>query len=183
LHFAPDTEDLLAFNVALANTVPSATRSGTDELSSTLQLQTLLATHGYTGRVDRDDAELGDVRAARLELRRIWALDRDSMATEVNAMLRNTRALPQLARHDGFDWHLHATRADVPLAERIRAEAALALVDVIRSAGTDRLRICEADDCEGLFADLSRNGSRRYCTVRCGNRMNMVAHRRRQSAE
>ena len=55
----------------------------------------------------------------------------------------------------------------------------MALVDVIRSDETGRLRVCEADDCEGLLLDLSRNGSKRFCSVRCGNRMNMVAFRRR----
>ncbi|MET3770117.1 putative RNA-binding Zn ribbon-like protein [Marisediminicola sp. UYEF4] len=183
MHFAPDTEVLLAFNVALANTVASASRSGADELATTEQLFALVGEHGFTGRFDRDAAELAEVRAARAELRRIWVLDRDAMAGEVNALLRDTQTLPQLARHDGFDWHLHATGADAPLADRILAEAAIALVDVIRATATGRLRLCEADDCEGLFADLSRNGSRRYCSVRCGNRMNMVAHRRRQSGE
>lgn len=183
MHFAPDTEVLLVFNVALANTVATASRSGSDELATTDQLLALVSEHGFTGRFDRDTGELAQVRAARSELRRIWVLDRDAMVGEVNALLRDTRTLPQLARHDGFDWHLHATGTDAPLADRILAEAAIALVDVIRSTATDRLRVCEADDCEGLFTDLSRNGSRRYCSVRCGNRMNMIAHRRRQGGE
>ena len=74
---------------------------------------------------------------------------------------------------------MHATEPDAPLAERIRVEIAMALIDVIRSGEQQRLRVCEADDCEGLFVDLSRNGSKRFCSVRCGNRMNMVAFRAR----
>ena len=96
-------------------------------------------------------------------------------------MLADANARPYLARHDGLDWHLHATAPDAPLAERIRVEIALALVDVIRSGEQCRLRVCEADDCEGLFVDLSRNGSKRFCSVRCGNRMNMIAFRERQA--
>ncbi len=84
-------------------------------------------------------------------------------------------------RHDEFDWHIHATPLDAPLAERIRVEVALALVDIIRAGATDRLRVCEAHDCEGVLVDLSRNGSKRFCSVRCGNRMNMIAYRERQA--
>jgi predicted RNA-binding Zn ribbon-like protein len=45
----------------------------------------------------------------------------------------------------------------------------------------DRLRICAADDCAGLLLDLSRNGLKRFCSVRCGNRMNMIAFRERRA--
>ena len=97
-------------------------------------------------------------------------------------MLRDAGALPFLVKHDRFDWHLHATEADAPLAERIRVEGALALADVIRSQETDRLRSCEAYDCEGVLLDLSRNGSKRFCSIRCGNRMNQLAYRERSGA-
>ena len=68
------------------------------------------------------------------------------------------------------------------MAQRIEVEGALALVDVIRSNETGRLRVCAADDCAGLLVDLSRNGSKRYCSVRCGNRMNQLAFRERRQA-
>ena len=183
MHFAPDTEDTLAFVVDLANTVAGATRSGVDELASPALLSALLDAHGYTGRFDRDDAELDDVRRARTQLRHVWTLDRDSAAEEVNAMLRTTRALPQLVRHDAFDWHLHPTDNDAPLADRILSEASLAFVDVIRGDECGRLRACAAPDCAGIFADLSRNGSKRFCSVRCGNRMNMIAFRERAALD
>lgn len=181
--FAPDAVEALEFAVALANTVASASRSGTDELATPEQLTTFVTEQRYSGRFDRDAAELAEVVETRARLRRLWALERDDMATDVNAMLREANALPQLARHDGFDWHLHATPPDAPLAERIRVEVSLALADVIRTDSTDRLRVCAADDCDGLLIDLSRNGSKRFCSVRCGNRMNMVAYRERQTAD
>ncbi|WP_411700949.1 CGNR zinc finger domain-containing protein [Conyzicola sp.] len=183
MHFAPDTEDSLDFVVALGNTDPRASRSGDDELSTPRQLAELIALHGYTGRVDGDDAELEEVRGARALLRRVWTLDREEAVVEVNTMLRSAKALPQLARHGGYDWHMHATAPDAPLAERIRVEASLALIDVIRMDEMPRLRVCGADDCEGLFLDLSRNGSKRFCSVRCGNRVNMIAFRERRAAE
>ena len=181
--FAPDTEEALAVVVALANTAPGASRSGTDELSTVAELGALLDRFVYSGRIDRDEAELRGVRETRDLLREVWTLDRDDAVAAVNRMLREARALPYLTRHDGSDWHIHATDPQAPLAERMRVEAALALIDVIRMNEMGRLRICAADDCTGLVLDLSRNGSKRFCTVRCGNRMNMIAFRERAAGK
>jgi predicted RNA-binding Zn ribbon-like protein len=182
LLFAPDTEATLEFTAALGNTDPSASRTGADEIATVEELRELLTDAHYSGRIDHDQTELHEVVETRERLRRAWVLDRDDLVDEVNAMLREAHALTQLVRHDDTDWHLHATPPDAPLAERIRVEVALALADVIRSGATDRLRTCEADDCEGILVDLSRNGSKRFCSVRCGNRMNMIAYRERQGA-
>ena len=179
--FAPDTEEALDFVVALANTAPGATRTGGDELTSVADLTALLGRFVFTGRIDRDEAELQAIRQTRTLLRDVWTLDRDDAVQAVNRMLREARALPYLTRHDDSDWHIHATEPGAPLAERVRVEAALALIDVIRMNETGRLRVCAADDCVGLFIDLSRNGSKRFCSVRCGNRVNMTAFRARQA--
>jgi predicted RNA-binding Zn ribbon-like protein len=183
LHFAPDTEDGLDFAVALSNTVAGATKSREDELVTVAQLTALLTESGYSGRIDHVEKELGEVRKTRDRIRQIWLLDRDAAAAEVNAVLEDARALPHLMRHDGFDWHLHATDLAAPLAERIRVEFALALVDVIRTDEMGRLRSCAADDCDGVLLDLSRNGSKRFCSIRCGNRMNMIAFRQRSALD
>jgi predicted RNA-binding Zn ribbon-like protein len=181
LLFAPDTEEVLEFAATLANTDAGASRTGADELATVAQLAELLEKNTYTGRIDHDEKELREVRQTRAQLREVWTLGRDEAVGVVNLMLREARALPYLTRHDGSDWHLHATEPGAPLAERIRAEAAFALIDVIRMNEMGRLRVCAADDCTGLFVDLSRNGSKRFCTVRCGNRMNMIAFRARRA--
>ncbi|MGX6600537.1 CGNR zinc finger domain-containing protein [Micromonosporaceae bacterium Da 78-11] len=183
MHFAPDTEEALEFVVALANTDPGASRRGDDEISTVDRLADLLARYPYSGRIDHDETELREVQRTRALLRQVWLLDRDEAVAAVNKMLRDAKALPYLARHDTLDWHMHATAADAPLAERIRVEAALALADVIRMNETGRLRECGADNCTGLVLDLSRNGSKRFCTVRCGNRMNMIAFRERRTRD
>jgi predicted RNA-binding Zn ribbon-like protein len=182
LLFAPDTEDALEFAIALVNTDPGASKTGTDEISTPAELTALLDAHEYSGRFDRDEAELRDVQQTRARLRAVWNMSIDDFVTEVNRMLRDARALPFLSKHDHFDWHWHATDPAAPLAERIRVELALAFADVIRSAATDRMRECAADDCTGVLIDFSRNGSKRFCSVRCGNRMNMIAFRERQTS-
>ena len=95
-------------------------------------------------------------------------------------MLARARALPQLQRHDQWDWHLHAVEPDRPLDERVIVETAMAMVDVIRAQETSRLVECAADDCRGVVVDLSRNRSRRFCEAGCGNRVAAAAYRARQ---
>ena len=182
MHFAPDVEETLEFAAALINTAPTAFRSGGEGLSTTAELHRLLDANRYGGSREHSEVERRNVVATRDALRRLWTLERDDLARAINIILREVSALPQLTRHDEFDWHIHATPLDSPLAERIRAEVALALVDIIRAGATDRLRVCEAPDCDGVLIDLSRNGSKRFCSVRCGNRMNMIAYRERQLA-
>jgi predicted RNA-binding Zn ribbon-like protein len=109
-------------------------------------------------------------------------VDRNNAVPIVNAMLRDGHALPQLVIHDHFDWHIHATEPDAPLAMRMLSESAMAFVDVIRADAWDRVRMCAADDCESVYVDFSKNGSKRYCdTGNCGNRMNVIAYRRRKA--
>lgn len=181
MHFAPDVEETLEFAAALLNTRPDASRTGADELASIEELHRLLDANRYGGRRERTEAERCTVVDTRDDLRALWMLGRDDLARGINDILQASDALPQLVQHDEFDWHIHATPLDAPLAERIRVEVALALVDIIRAGATDRLRVCEATDCEGVLVDFSRNGSKRFCTVRCGNRMNMIAYRERRS--
>lgn len=181
MQFAPDTVETLEFAVALCNTHPGASRMGEDELADIDALSTFLDTWRYSGRRDADEAELAEVRVMRDRLRRLWGMPRDGAVAEVNAVLRQGRALPYLFRHDGSDWHLHATELDAPLAERIGVEVALAVVDVIRGQVWGRMRRCAAADCDAVLVDLSRNGSKRFCSVRCSNRVNMIAFRQRRS--
>lgn len=179
MHFTPDTETNLAFFVDLANTHPTASRSGADDLSTPAELTELVDRHGYTGRFDRDAAELADVLVVRDELRVIWSLRDTEQVEAINGWFRDVGALPHLVRHDRFDWHFHATSSDAPLADRMRAEGALALAEIVRYGQQDRMRVCAADDCTGILIDQSRNGSKRFCSVRCGNRVNQQGFRER----
>ncbi|MCM1011487.1 MULTISPECIES: CGNR zinc finger domain-containing protein [unclassified Brevibacterium] len=109
------------------------------------------------------------------------ALER-RIVEEVNLTLRETDALPQLVRHGDWDWHLHAVGATASLADRVAADVALVLIDLIRSGDLDRLGRCAAEDCRAYLADFSRNRSKRFCdTGNCANRTHVAAFRARQS--
>ena len=101
------------------------------------------------------------------------------MVREVKRTLGDTQALQQTVRHDGWEYHLHAAPPGTSLADRMAVEVAMAFVDVIRQNELDRLRICDADDCDGVVVDLSKNRSRRYCSATCSSRVNVAAFRAR----
>jgi predicted RNA-binding Zn ribbon-like protein len=178
--FIRDTEQSLRAAVHLVNTLPGF--DDDDTLQTVADFDAYLQMNPYTGLIRRDETELSAIRAIRPRLRRLWDVDRDGAVPLVNDMLRDGRALPRLVSHDDYDWHIHATSDDAPLATRILVEAAMAFVDVIRSDEYDRVRICSADDCTSVYIDYSRNGSKRYCdTGNCGNRMNVNAYRERKA--
>lgn len=178
LLFAHDTEMSLSALAALVNTG----RGRTEGLAAMADLDAYATTWRWTGSRVRDDAELVAVRALRGRLEQLWTLDEDGAVLLVNDLLREANALPQLVRHDGWDYHMHATSPEAPLAERMAVEAAMAMVDVIRSKELDRLRVCAADDCSDVMVDLSKNRSRRFCDTTCANRTNVAAFRARRAA-
>ena len=136
--------------------------SAPDTLTSPDELAAVYADHGWTGRFDRDEAELQAVRELRPRLRGFWELDKADVVALVNALLAEARATPQLVDHDGVGWHIHATPPDAPLPQRMAVEAAIAVIDVVRAGELARLRVCEAADCDDVVVDLSKNRSRRY---------------------
>lgn len=175
--FAYDTAMVLQSAVHLVNSALD------DSLSTVSDLDGFFAQFGYTGRHDRTVAELAAVCALRPRLRELLLAPRDKAVAIVNEWLVGAQALPQLVRHDGFDWHLHAISFDQPLADRIVVETAMAMIDVIRSEEHSRFAVCAADDCEGVVLDLSRNRSRRFCSTTCGNRVAVAAYRARNREE
>jgi predicted RNA-binding Zn ribbon-like protein len=177
LVFAHDTEVALLAAAALVNT----DQADGDGLADLAMLDAFVDEWGWTGSRRHNRRELDEVRALRPRLRRLWQVEADDVVALVNEMLREAKALPQLVRHDSWDYHLHATAPDAPLADRMAVEAAMAFVDVVRQQELDRLRVCDADDCNDVLVDLSKNRSRRYCSTTCSNRINVAAFRARKA--
>ena len=177
--FAPDTEVALRTVVGLINSAAN----GEEHLATMADLDRFLTAEGFSGARSRDAAELASVHKLRSQLTELWTMDEDSAVDTVNRLLRDANALPQLIKHDEWDWHLHATTREAPLADRMGTEAAMALVDVIRSKEMDRMLVCAAEDCDAVVLDLSRNRSKRYCdTGNCANRAHVAAYRARKAA-
>jgi predicted RNA-binding Zn ribbon-like protein len=181
--FSHDTELTLRAAAMLINT----DRDEGDQLGDQAALDEFLGAFGWTGRRDHDDAELAAVQALRARLGRIWeaADDEERAVGQVNALLADTHASPWLTRHAEMpEWHLHLASQHDPLAQRMGAEMAMALADLIRIGELRRLKICAAPDCEAVVLDLSRNRSRIFCdTGNCGNRQHVAAYRQRRAGQ
>ncbi len=45
----------------------------------------------------------------------------------------------------------------------------------------DRLGVCTAPHCDRVYVDTTRNGSRRFCSTACQNRVKAAAFRERHA--
>lgn len=177
--FAPDTAVALQTVVNLINSAAN----GDDKLATLKDLDQFLKEEEFTGSRANDLSELASVQLLRAELRKLWTSDEGAAVEGVNRLLQEAKALPQLVKHGHWDWHLHLTTSSEPLRNRIAAEAAMGLADLIRCREMDRMTVCAADACDAVVLDLSRNRSKRYCdTGNCANRVHVAAYRARRAA-
>jgi predicted RNA-binding Zn ribbon-like protein len=112
-----------------------------------------------------DSADRGDVDAAALTL---------------NALLAETGARPELEKHDGEPWHMHFHGHTDSPAVGWAAGCATGLAIVLGTEMYDRLGVCTAPRCDRVYVDVSRNGTRRFCSTTCQNRVKSAAFRARQ---
>jgi predicted RNA-binding Zn ribbon-like protein len=167
--------------VDLVNSLDAVT--GVESLATVEDLRRFLLDHQVEAPRGLSHRDVTDVRALRARLRAVFeASDEEQRAGLLNGLLARAGTLPQLTDHDG-DWHFHYVPPDVPAARRLAATAAMALAVVVAEYGNDRLGICQADRCEDVYVDTSRNRSRRYCDDACASRMNVAAYRTRQKLQ
>ncbi|MGW3350066.1 CGNR zinc finger domain-containing protein [Nonomuraea rubra] len=127
---------------------------------------------------DADADHLTDADADRLaevaaELHPAFSGD----VTALNQALVRHAAVPNL-HGDPPLLAFHAPGAE--LADAWAADAATALAMVIGVGQGRRLRSCEAEGCELVFFDITRNASRRFCGLPCQNRAKASAYRARR---
>jgi predicted RNA-binding Zn ribbon-like protein len=107
--------------------------------------------------------------------------DVDAAARALNAMLAAHPAHPHLA-FDAGRWRLHHHPVDAGLVGMATAITAEALARLVGAGAADRLGTCASERCERVFLDGSRNGSRRFCSVTCQNRVKAATFRGRRAA-
>jgi predicted RNA-binding Zn ribbon-like protein len=129
---------------------------------------------------DRDGTVLVEMAA---ELRAVFTAvadgDIDAAAHQVNHLLKVTQAHPLLRRHDGEPWHLHFHGSQGTISADWVAGCATGLAVVLGSEFHDRLGVCTAPHCDRVYVDVSRNGTRRFCSTACQNRVKTAAFRAR----
>ncbi|TDT32911.1 CGNR zinc finger domain-containing protein [Naumannella halotolerans] len=97
-------------------------------------------------------------------------------AARLNDLLARYAEHPRLTDHTGR-WHLHYRPDRVGLAHLLSTMITVGTALHLTERGMDRLGRCGASDCDLPFADLSRNGTQRYCSPRCGTREAVRRHR------
>jgi hypothetical protein len=106
--------------------------------------------------------------------------DEDGAAQRLNRLLAANPAHPHLAKEDGR-WRLHHHPTGLALVPTWSSICAEALARLIGAGEGERLGACDDRGCGKVFIDTSRNGSRRFCSTTCQNRVKTAALRRRRS--
>ncbi|MGO9783060.1 MAG: CGNR zinc finger domain-containing protein [Streptosporangiaceae bacterium] len=191
MNFNSHTDAVLAVAVALVNALTPGQARGRpypapDGRARQAAARAALQADGASGRRPLTLAEGEQVGAVAAELRPVFeavaAGEVDTAARTVNALLARTGARPFLDRHDGEPWHLHFHGADESLATGWAAGCATGLAVVLGSAEASRLGVCTAPRCDRVYVDTSRNGTRRFCSTACQNRVKAAVFRERQGS-
>lgn len=126
-----------------------------------------------------------DVSTARSLRDALWRLTWRSMSGEapdpadllvVNQSATRSPMVPEIGPDLRSRWQLPVA------ASAVLSTVARDAIEVLTGPAANRIRECEADDCQLVFLDTSRPGSRRWCSMeRCGNRHKVRALRSRRS--
>lgn len=175
-----DTEQLLTLEamVAFANAL-----SDTD--ADDVDTRAILTTAGFLRAEIAPQAAIRRTTTRFVDLLpRLQTLpgsDEVTAVTWTNAELTELSISPSLSDHDGNPLHIHWTPASATFDDQVLADILMALANELCDHGTTRFGRCAADDCERLFYDSSRNGSRRFCSdPRCASRTHTADHRKRK---
>ncbi len=134
--------------------------------------------HGHASAADV--AELAGYLGSLRDVFELLAADKLDDACElVNDLVSATGAMPVLSRHDGERWHLHFHPPDASWAVGWAGAMVTSLAIVLGGPSYDRLGVCEASVCDRVYVDTSRNGTRRFCSTACQNRVKAAAFRER----
>jgi predicted RNA-binding Zn ribbon-like protein len=145
----------------------------------------LLDRHGFTRAnsasatsIRRVEAQMGSMVPT---LTNLSVADPQPTVTWINAELAGLDITPSLTSHDDAPLHIHWTPAAAAFDQQVIADILMALAQEICDHGTTRFGTCAASDCEHLFYDTTRNGSRRFCSdPRCASRTHTADHRARR---
>jgi len=187
VNFNSHTDAVVTMAVELVNLLTEGERRGRRYLppadrDRVARLDALLREAGGRGATEAEAAEFAPLaQQLRAVFECVAAGALDSAAQQVNDLLRVTGAHPALERHDGEPWHVHFHAADErSLAKGWAAGCATGLAIVLGGEHHDRLGVCTAPHCDRVYVDTSRNGSRRFCSTACQNRVKAAAFRERQ---
>jgi hypothetical protein len=140
----------------------------------------ILRQYGEVDPFELDADDVGEMRAAALMLREVFAADDvDSAASLLNRLLRRTTGTVRLTCHDGrTPWHPHLDSDDeAPWGEWFLASSCLALTVLVWDTQRPPGGLCAARNCQNVYLAQGSGLPRRYCSRRCATRERVAAHR------
>jgi predicted RNA-binding Zn ribbon-like protein len=140
------------------------------------------------GRPDEAEAALTHARTIReaayrlflalVEGRAIPGADLDTLNATLARAMSRTRLVDLGDGRFGWAWEGLPVDLMAPVWPVVRS-----IADLLTSPELVALRLCASETCNWLFLDTSRNGSRRWCSMRtCGNRAKARRHHARARA-
>lgn len=166
-----------ALAATLVNTRPRDT-DPPEKLVGMAELSALLALcpEPAPAAGERDVGPMRELRPALVEA--FEATSPAGFAGAVNPLLA---LAPWQLTAGGNDGLTLGPGAEQEVAGWFGARAARGLAELVIAYGVERLHMCSADDCLCAVVDVSRNGTRRYCSRTCANRTNTRRHRSRMT--
>lgn len=173
MHINPYGEEPVRLALALVNDPPGTAAA----------LAQRCAAAGFVVHAPVRDRDLPETLAFLEDwLGVVDAADDDTRAQRLNTLLARASAHPRLTNHAGDGWHVHYRDPGLPLSAALRALVSVGTALHLAGRGIHRLGRCAAAGCDRPFADTSRTGRQRYCSVACGNRDAVRRHRERATA-
>lgn len=146
------------------------------------EVSRVLRDHGEP-EVTLSPSDVGELRAAALELREVFAAPDVASAAEVlNRLFATYARPPRLTDHEeGFGWHVHVDAADDgPWGPWLVTSSALGLATLLADRQAAPGGLCASPACGKPYAHLGGGSPRRYCSPRCATRERVAAHRAAQ---
>lgn len=173
MHLNPYGSDAVLLAVDLA----------TDPPSTPAELTEICLANGVVLERRVTAADLTAVRHALAQwLEVVDAPDEKTRAARINAMLAAYSEHPRLTDHAGDGWHVHYRPDKVRTGRLVATLISTGTALHLAGRGMDRLGRCAAEDCDRVYADLSRTGRQRYCSPACANRDAVRRHRARAAS-
>ena len=186
MNFGSHTDHVVAVAAELVNALTPGRRQGRDYVrpAGAEPLRSAVVAALQPGRSTVKPPALSRLPAfieLAQAIRPVFEADPDAGAALVNDLLARYQPMPYLDQHDGEPWHLHFHGP--PAADRSGwgAGISVGLAQVLGSEYADRLGVCQARECDRVYVDVSKNGTRRFCSTSCQNRTKAAAHRARSA--
>ena len=178
MDFGHYSQEAAHFAAELINT--RGMPSGKEVLADLQAWKDFFRPYVIQGSDDITERDIEQIKLVRERLREVFHTDKDGAIDRLNSVLRDLGSNPQIVEHDDHPPHMHYSAPDAPIAHRIATGAAMGLATLITEQGIERLGVCNAENCQDVFVDTSRNRSRRYCDTTCSTKVHVAAHRARK---